>query len=243
MSAILRKYWHQIAIIILPLAPLPVLIIYWSSAAARCGYVVLTVGLLWAFQPVHLTVTAFIPMFLLPMLGLMESSRVCEHYLQESNVVFLASLIIAVGIETSDLHRRCALRMLMLIGTEFQWLLLGCMLTTMFLAVWIINTAAAAMMLPILDALCEQLFPIIGSPNTESSPMMTASPVSLPMTPLPSPSPNQTAAHNATSTLSTCIVSEASQDALRNVSSESGSYSSRSQVDGECKDLMCQFKY
>ena len=72
-------------------------------------------------------------------------------------MMFLGGLILAIGVETSGLHRRIALRMMLLIGTSPRRIMLSCMLATAFLSMWISNTATTAMMLPIVEAVCDAL--------------------------------------------------------------------------------------
>lgn len=74
-------------------------------------------------------------------------------------MLFLGCLTLALGVEKSNLHQRIALKVLLSIGTQFQWILLGFMLTTMFLSMWIVSTATVAMMLPIADEILAHLFP------------------------------------------------------------------------------------
>nr|XP_042900396.1 solute carrier family 13 member 5-like [Parasteatoda tepidariorum] len=77
--------------------------------------------------------------------------------MKEIIMLILGSLITAVAVEESKLHERIALKILLLLGTELKWLLLGVMLSTMFLSMWIINTAATAIMIPIVEALLQKI--------------------------------------------------------------------------------------
>ena len=79
------------------------------------------------------------------------------QYLNNATMMFLGGLILAIGVETSGLHRRIALRMMLLIGTSPRRIMLSCMLATAFLSMWISNTATTAMMLPIVEAVCDAL--------------------------------------------------------------------------------------
>ena len=72
-------------------------------------------------------------------------------------MMFFGGLVVAMSIETCGLHERIALRVLMKFGSDPKWLMLGFMITTAFISLWINNTAATSMMLPGVQAVLEQL--------------------------------------------------------------------------------------
>lgn len=74
-------------------------------------------------------------------------------------MLFMASLIVAVAMESSGFHKRIALRALLLLGGNIRTLFAGFMFTTAFLGIWIINTAATAMILPIADVVMQEIMP------------------------------------------------------------------------------------
>ena len=74
-----------------------------------------------------------------------------------SQITIAGSLIVAISVEKCHLHQRIALKALVTIGTSPRLLMLGLMLPTMFLSMWISNTATTAMMLPIVDAVAEAI--------------------------------------------------------------------------------------
>ena len=92
---------------------------------------------------------------------------VAMQYLNNATMMFLGGLILAIGVETSNLHRRIALKMVLIIGTSQRRIMLSCMLATAFLSMWISNTATTAMMLPIVEAVCEAL------PNVKTNTLIT----------------------------------------------------------------------
>uniref|UniRef100_A0A2C9LT05 Citrate transporter-like domain-containing protein n=1 Tax=Biomphalaria glabrata TaxID=6526 RepID=A0A2C9LT05_BIOGL len=72
-------------------------------------------------------------------------------------MVFIGGLMMAIAIEYWELHRRVAIKILLMAGSEPRWLMLGMMLATWFLSMWISNTATTAMMIPIAEAILVQL--------------------------------------------------------------------------------------
>ncbi|XP_023239149.1 solute carrier family 13 member 2-like [Centruroides sculpturatus] len=155
VHTILRS-WKLLLGVLIPilLLPLPLII---QKDEAKCGYVVLLMASYFTFEPIPLAATAFIPVFLFPILGILGTEEVCYTYMKATIMMYLGSLLLAAAVEHSQLHRRIAWRVLMLIGTGPRWLMLGFLITTTFLSMWITNTAATAMLVPIVEAVVSEL--------------------------------------------------------------------------------------
>ena len=150
------QFWRVFVIILTPLVLVPILVQI-GSPEAKCGFVILLMATYWVTEVLPLPVTALLPVVLLPLFKIMTTDDVCIKYLKESNMMFMGSMMVAIAVEHCGLHQRIALRFLLLVGTSPRLLMLGFMLPTMFLSMWISNTATTAMMVPIVNAVMDEL--------------------------------------------------------------------------------------
>ena len=139
-----------------PLVLLPLLLIR-PVEAGRAAWASAIIALFWATEAIPIAVTSLLPLFLYPMLGVLPADRVARNYFADKIVLFFGGLIIAAALEAVSLHRRIALRVLLVFGARPPLLLLGFMCATAFLSMWMSNTATAAMMMPIAEAVIVQL--------------------------------------------------------------------------------------
>lgn len=126
----------------------------WSAAA-----VAVLMAFWWMTEALPIPATALLPLVLFPALGVLSMSATAAPYANELIYLYMGGFLLAVTMERWNLHKRIALRIMSWVGTSPNQLILGFMLATAFLSMWISNTATAAMMLPIALAVGEMFRP------------------------------------------------------------------------------------
>ena len=111
----------------------------------------------WVSLAVPIAVTSLIPIIAFPLLGVMKSGLVVKYYANNNIYLFLGGFIIALAIERWNLHRRMALWMMLRVGGRPTFLVLGFLIVSAALSMWISNTATTMMMLPIGMAVVAQI--------------------------------------------------------------------------------------
>lgn len=143
-----------------------------NPAVTRMVAVILLMAIWWITEAIPLAATALLPIVLFPLLGIMRGREVpagnlvelsegvlpgsidivfpnvADQYMDWVILLFMGGFMIAVAVEKWSLHRRIALHVLRVIGGQPHRLVLGFMVATGFLSMWLSNTATAMMMMP-----------------------------------------------------------------------------------------------
>ena len=115
------------------------------------------IALWWVSEAIPIAATALLPIVLFPLTGAVDLKDTTTQYGHPYIFLYIGGFLIAIAIEKWDLHRRIALNIINLIGTNMSSIILGFMVATAGLSMWISNTATAVMMLPIAMAIVTHL--------------------------------------------------------------------------------------
>ncbi len=103
----------------------------------------------WTTQVIPIGVTALLPMILFPAMGIDSLKNVTSHYANPIIYLFFGGFILGLALERWNLHQRLALNILRISGSRPRNIIAGSMIATAIMSMWISNTAATMMMLPI----------------------------------------------------------------------------------------------
>ena len=117
----------------------------------------LWIAIWWITEAIPIAATALIPIVLFPLSGGLDLSATTASYGHKFVFLYLGGFLIAIGIEKWNLHKRIAINIISFIGVDARRVILGFMLATAFLSMWISNTATSVMMIPIGIAIIKQL--------------------------------------------------------------------------------------
>ena len=105
-------------------------------------------AVLWVTEIIPLVVTAFLPIVLFPMFGILSSDTVTGKYAGDTIFLFIAGVFMAMSLERWDLHVRISLKLLSWFGSKPPSLMLGFMVVTFILSMFVSNTATTIMLVP-----------------------------------------------------------------------------------------------
>lgn len=125
-----------------------------------------TMALLWVGEAVPLAATALLPLVALPLAGIATPAEAASAFANDIVFLFLGGFVLANGIERWGVHRRLALAVQARVGGSHAALVGGMMAVTAFVSLWISNTAAAILMLPVALAVAGRAGPEAASFRT-----------------------------------------------------------------------------
>jgi sodium-dependent dicarboxylate transporter 2/3/5 len=129
----------------------------------------LWVAIWWVTEALPIAATALLPIILFPLTGSLSLAETTASYGHKYIFLFIGGFILAIAIERWQLHKRIALTIIKLVGTNITHIILGFMIATAFLSMWISNTATAVMILPVGMAIVAQLRDIPETIENENS--------------------------------------------------------------------------
>jgi sodium-dependent dicarboxylate transporter 2/3/5 len=128
----------------------------------------LWIAVWWITEAIPIAVTSLLPIILFPLSGALPLAETSSSFGHRYVFLYMGGFILALAIEKWNLHKRIALNIIKLIGTDVKKIILGFMLATAFLSMWISNTATAVMMLPIGIAIIKQMKDSKSIPDQEN---------------------------------------------------------------------------
>lgn len=111
----------------------------------------------WVTEAIPIGMTSLFPIILFPAFGVLDGKDISNAYINYVIFLFIGEFFMALALEKVGLHKRIALKILTYLGTGLNQILIGFMIASAFLSMWMSNTATAMMMLPIVSSVTASL--------------------------------------------------------------------------------------
>lgn len=120
-----------------------------SESGWHCAGLAMMMAVFWSTEALPIPVTALLPLLLAPVMGLSGIDKVAAPYAHPVIFLFMGGFMLGLAMERWNLHRRIALLTMLASGTGERRQVIGFMIATAFISLWVSNTATTIMMLPI----------------------------------------------------------------------------------------------
>jgi sodium-dependent dicarboxylate transporter 2/3/5 len=128
----------------------------WEMAPAITASVTVLCAFWWIFEPIPIPFTSLLPLALFPLFGILTPAQVGQSYGSPLILLLLGGFMISKAMSESGAHRRIALYMVNVFGGgSARSLVMGFMVASALLSMWISNTATTLMLLPVALAVLE----------------------------------------------------------------------------------------
>ncbi|MCB0846730.1 MAG: anion permease, partial [Bacteroidetes bacterium] len=122
----------------------------------------------WVTEAIPIPMTSLLPLVFFPGMGVSKIAPVAEAYINPIIFLFIGGFMLALALEKWNLHRRIALTIIASVGANSQLIVMGFMIATGFLSMWISNTATTLMMVPIALAIVAQIYQHLPGKESEN---------------------------------------------------------------------------
>ena len=157
------KIKYKIIFLIIGVISLVSCFSFGTSPLFSMGIVALVMAVWWIFEVLPLAGTALLPLVAYPLLGIMSTKKVAPVYMSSILMLFIGGFTVALAMQKWNLHKRIALKIVGIFGTKPSGLLMGFMVATALLSMWISNTATCVMMVSIGLAVIKSFEDIYGN--------------------------------------------------------------------------------
>lgn len=117
--------------------------------ASSMAAIAVMMGIWWMTEALPLAATSLVPLLLFPLFGITNAADTAKEYFNSTIAIYIGGFLIALSMQRWDLHKRLALKTILLIGKGPSGIILGFMVAAAFISMLISNVATTVMLLPI----------------------------------------------------------------------------------------------
>lgn len=121
-----------------------------SPEATKVALLCISMAIFWITEALPIPATALLPIIMLPLLGISPIREAAAPYADPIIYLFMGGFMLSIAMERWNLHRRIALNIIGVFGTRPRSLVLGFLVASTFISLWVSNSATAMMMIPIV---------------------------------------------------------------------------------------------